>query len=266
MLRSVQKLEGLSIGATDGPIGEVKDLYFDDESWVIRYVVADTSKWLGGREVLISPYSIEDMDWAGDTVPVTITKQQVKNSPSIDSDKPISRQYEESYAGYYGYPYYWGSSGLWGEWNSPSALLTGGIADPDGGYEGYLRAPSNRDSNADPHLHSCNSVKGYHILAKDGEIGHVQGYLVDDTTWSIRYLIVNTSNWWVGHQILLSPEWILDVSWSESNVIADLDRQAIKDAPAYDDGAYLTREAEDRIYAHYSRRGYWHERLARAVA
>jgi PRC-barrel domain len=103
MLRNVKKLEGFAIGATDGPIGKVKDFYFDDESWVIRYAVVDTNKWLGGRDVLISPYAMGQADWAGQTVPVTVSKERVKNSPSIGSDKPISRQYEKSYLGYYGY-------------------------------------------------------------------------------------------------------------------------------------------------------------------
>lgn len=103
MLRNVKKLEGFAIGATDGPIGKVKDFYFDDESWVIRYAVVDTNKWLGGRDVLISPYAMGQADWAGQTVPVTVSKERVKNSPSIESDKPISRQYEKSYLGYYGY-------------------------------------------------------------------------------------------------------------------------------------------------------------------
>lgn len=266
MLRNVNKLEGLSIGAIDGPIGKVEDFYFDDESWVIRYVIVDTSKWLGGREVLISPYAIGQTDWAGDTLPVTVTKEQVKNSPSIDSDKPISRQYEKSYLGYYGYPYYWGGTGLWGEANYPGTPLTGMDADPDHRNEGYLKVPSELATNADPHLRSCSAVKGYHIHAKDGEIGHVQGFLVDDSTWSIRYLIVNTSNWWVGHQVLLSPEWIKYVGWTESRVTIDVDRQAIKDAPPYDDDVPLDRDAEGTIYNHYRRHGCWHHQQARAVA
>jgi hypothetical protein len=266
MLRNVKKLEGFSIGATDGPIGKVKDFYFDDESWVIRYAVVDTSNWLGGRDVLISPYSMGRPDWDGEILPVTVTKEQVKNSPSIDSDKPISRQYEKSYLGYYGYPYYWGGMGLWGEGYYPGTVLTGTAADPYRSYQGYLRAPTSRDTDSDPHLRSCNAVKGYHIHARDGEIGHVQGFLVDDSMWSIRYLIVDTSNWWMGHQILLSPEWIKDVSWSQSTVNIDLDRQAIKDAPAYDPDAPLLREAEGSIYSHYGRRAYWHDSQPRAAA
>jgi hypothetical protein len=266
MLRNVKRLEGFSIGATDGPIGKVKDFYFDDESWVIRYAVVDTSKWLGGRDVLISPYAMGQADWAGETLPVTVTMEQVRNSPSIDVDEPVSRQYEKSYLGYYGFPYYWGGMGLWGEQNFPGMLLSATDAVPYGSYEGYLRAPTNHGSDADPHLRSCNEVKGYHIHARDGEIGHVQGFLVDDSMWSIRYLIVDTGNWWSGHEILLSPEWIKHVSWSQSTVAIDLDRQAIKDAPPYDPKAPMMREAEDTIYGHYGRRAHWHDSQPRAAA
>lgn len=132
-------------------------------------------------------------------------------------------------------------------------------------FRGYLRAPS-ISSNADPHLRSCNAVMGYHIRARDGEIGHVQGYLVDDYLWSVRHLIVNTSNWWVGHEVLVSPEWIQGVSWSESKVTIDLDRQAIREAPSYDKGALIDRDAELRIDNHYGRNGYWQSQRERAVA
>jgi len=266
MLRSVQKLEGLAIGATDGPIGKVTDLYFDDGAWVIRYVVADTSSWLGGRKVLISPYSMKQPDWAGATLPVSVTKEQVRNSPGIDSHKPISRQYEESYLGYYKYPLYWAGEGLWGANNYPGTLPEGLASEPHRNYDSYLRVPTKRGGGSDPHLRSCQAVTGYHIRAKDGEIGHVQGFLVDDSTWSIRYLIVNTSNWWMGHQVLVSPEWIKDVDWAESVVTIDLDRQSIRQSPAYDAAAPLAREAEGALYSHYNRTSYWLDPKARAVA
>jgi hypothetical protein len=261
MLRSVKSLEGFSIGATDGTIGKVKDFYFDDEAWVIRYAVVNTNAWLG-HEVLISPYALGQADWAEEILPVAITKDQVKHSPGIDTDKPISRQYEASYLGYYGYPYYWGGNGLWGEGDYPGTMLTGMAPSV---FRGYLRAPS-AGPTADPHLRSCNAVKGYHIHARDGEIGHVQGFLVDDYLWSVRYLIVNTGNWWAGHQVTISPEWIQGVSWSESKVTIDLDRQAIKESPAYDEDALFDRDAELRIYNHYGRHGYWQSPRERAIA
>lgn len=264
MLRSVKSLEGFAIGATDGTFGKVKNFYFDDEAWVIRYLVVDTSSWLGGREVLISPYSIGQPDWAGSVLPASISKQQIKDSPSMDSDKPVSRQYERSYLGYYGYPYYWGGAGLWGGGYYPGTYLTGVDAQDYDGYHGYLKSPSADDG--DPHLRSCDAVMGYHIRATDGEIGHVEGFLVDDSTWSIRYLIVNTSNWWVGHKVLVSPEWIQDVNWAGSYVNVSLERQAIKDAPVYDEKQPFDRGAELAIYGHFDRGTYWRNQRERAVA
>jgi len=264
MLRSVKSLEGFAIGATDGTIGKVKDFYFDDQSWVVRYLVVDTSAWLGGRRVLISPYSIGKTASDEAVLPATITKDQIKNSPGIDSEEPVSRQYEKSYLGYYGYPYYWGGAGLWGDGYYPGTTLTGVDAQYYAGDRGYLKVPSADDS--DPHLRSCNAVKGYHLSATDGEIGHVEGFLVDDATWSIRYMIVNTSNWWVGHQVLVSPEWIEHVSWADSKVRVALTRESIKAAPVYTEGMRLDRDAEWGVYQHYGRKAYWRDARARDAA
>ena len=260
MLRSLKTLEHFSIGATDGAIGKISDFYFDDEAWAIRYVVVDTSAWLGGREVLISPYGFGTPDWYGQLLPVHVTKEQVKNSPGVDTDKPISRQYERSYSGYYGYPDYWGGAGVWGESSMPRTQ--GG--EPEGtAYRGFLKAPS---KDGDPHLRSCKAVKGSHVHASDGAIGHVQGFVIDDKSWSIRYLVLNTSNWWVGHEVLVSPEWIQAINWPESTVTTNLDREAIMASPAYDGTAILNRAAELVIYNHYDRNGYWQEKSPRAAA
>jgi hypothetical protein len=224
-------------------------------------VVVDTGSWLGGREVLLSPYAIGKPDWSEKILPVSVTKDQVKSSPSIDTDKPVSRQYERSYLGYYGYPYYWGGAGLWGEYDYPGTMLTEMEASA---YRGYLKSPS--DDGGDPHLRSCEAVKGYHVHASDGDIGHIQGFIVDEDTWSIRYLIVNTSNWWISHEVLVSPEWIQDISWPQSKVITNLDREAIKGSPVYDETVVLDRDAEIVIYNHYDRNGYWQEKRNLAAA
>lgn len=265
MLRSVKKLEGFAIAATDGAIGHVKDFYFDDQAWVLRYLVVDTGSWLGGRDVLISPYSIRQPGWASDRLPVSITRKQIENSPGIDSAKPVSRQFEQGYLGYYGYPDYWGGIGLWGDSYYPGAQWTGTAADDYDGYRGYVRA-AQFDRDGDPHLRSCNAVNGYHIQASDGEIGQVAGFLIDDATWSIRYMIVNTSNWWVGHKVLVSPEWIDAVSWADSKVKVALSRQSIKDAPLYDEDALTDRHYETGMYAHYGRDPYWRRPATRTAA
>ncbi len=114
MLTNASHLKGLVIQATDGTIGTVDQFYFDDETWAIRYLTVETDGWLGDRQVLISPISVVHTDWQGKRLDVALTKKQVENSPNIDTHKPVSRQHETTYMGYYGYPFYWGGPNLWG--------------------------------------------------------------------------------------------------------------------------------------------------------
>ena len=215
MLHTLKDIEKCAIGATDGDIGKVKDLYFDDHAWAVRYLVVDTGSWLSGRKVLISPISIQTPDWSAHRLPVAITRDQVKNSPDIDTDKPVSRQHEVDYLGYYGYPNYWGGAGMWGGGMVPMAMVSRlrrprREAPPTGkrAIDESAKAERARHRDDDPHLRSCEAVVGYHIHATDGEVGHVEGFLIDDETWAIRYLVVNTSNWWLGHKVLIAPQWI----------------------------------------------------------
>ena len=263
MLRNIQDLEGCTIGASDGPIGHVKDCYFDDEGWVVRYLVVETGNWLASRKVLISPIAVSPPNWAAKLLPVSLTKEQVRESPDIDTDKPVSRQHELDHATHYGYPSYWGGGGLWGEGMYPNMLLPGyegfgsAEASRSEGEYAYAKREAARHQDDDPHLRSCNAVTGYHIHATDGEIGHVAGLLVDDRTWAILYLVVDTGNWWGGHKVLIAPSWIQDVSWFDSMVSVRLTRQAVKGAPAYDPTEPLDRRHEMRLYKHYGRPGYW---------
>lgn len=263
MLRSLKALEKCVIGATDGDIGQVKDLYFDDHAWAVRYLSVDTGSWLSGREVLISPIAIHKPDWPAHRLPAAITQDQVKNSPDIDTDKPVSRQHEVRYLGYYGYPTYWGGAGMWGGGMVPMAMypgyagLPGGAAEREKAIEDNAKVEHARHRDDDPHLRSCTAVVGHHIQATDGEVGHVEGFLVDDETWAIRYLVVNTSNWWLGHRVLIAPQWIGGVHRSDQTVTVDLGREAVKAAPAYDPSAELDRQRESGLYTHYGRPAYW---------
>lgn len=188
MLRTMKDLEGCTIRATDDNIGHLTDFYFDDEAWVIRYLVVDTGSWLSSRKVLISPMAIIHSNWAEKSLSVSITKEQVKNSPEINTEKPVSRQHEMQYLGYYGYPFYWGGAGLWGGGIYPNMLMSysGMMATPQAYspevMEAYVTDEAARHQNDDLHLHSCKEVVGYHIQATDGDIGHVQGILVDGET------------------------------------------------------------------------------------
>ena len=241
MLHSMKDLEGYAIHATDGDIGKGTDFYFDDDTWVIRYLVVDTGSWLSSRKVLISPIAIGKPNWVEKVLPVSITKQQVQDSPPIDTQKPVSRQHEIEFFRYYGYPLYWGGTGVWGAGAVPGMLMPG--------YDGATMAPQidqlEREADStladaaehgdeDSHLRSCKAIMDYHIVATDGEIGHVHGLLVDEENWAICYMVVNTSNWWLGHQVLIAPQWIKEVSWSGATVTIDHNRQAVKDAPPYD--------------------------------
>jgi hypothetical protein len=270
MLRSMKDLEDYAIRATDGTIGHVKDLYFDDQAWVVRYLIVDTGTWLSSRKVLISPIAIGHPNWTEKILPVSITKEQVKNSPDIDTEKPVSRQHEIRYFGYYGYPNYWGGAGLWGGGIYPNMMMPGNAGFVSTAHpvqseaeKAYARNEAARHQDDDPHLRSCKAVVSYHIQATDGDIGHVQGLLVDEETWAIRYIIVDTSNWWLGHQVLIAPQWIQDVSWSDATVSVNLTRQAVKDAPPYDSAAQLDRKQETDIYKHYGRAGYWVDEVKR---
>jgi hypothetical protein len=181
-----------------------------------------------------------------------LTKKQIEESPSLDSHKPVSRQFEENYFGYYGWPIYWAGPYSWG-------------------YERQVardrakwRAATPGQKTWDPHLRSTHAVSGYHIQATDGEIGHVEDFIIDDDTWTIRYLLVNTLNWWPGKKVLVSPLWIDRVSWGESKVFVNLSRETIKLSPEYSEEFLLTRDYEDALHQHYSRRGYWVNELVDA--
>lgn len=265
MLRSIEDLEGYAISATDGAIGNVKDLYFDDRAWVVRYLVVETGAWLSSRKVLISPIAIGRPDRAQRLLSVRMTKEQVRNSPAIDTDKPVSRQHEMEFSSYHGYPYYWGGAGAWGGGLYPNQMMpgTGGYGSPQAirseEQAAYARAEEESNRTQDPHLRSCDAVMKYHVHASDGDMGHVDGMLIDEETWAVRYLIINTSNWWQGHQVLVAPDWIDDVSWRDSKVSVKLTRRAIQDAPAYEPSSTLDRAAEKRLYGHYGQAGYWSE-------
>jgi len=265
MLRSLDDLKQYAIHATDGDIGRVSDFYFDDVGWAIRYLVVDTGSWLTGRKVLITPISIGKPGWPNKTLPVAITMEQVKNSPDIDTEKPVSRQHEGEFLGYYGYPDYWDGAGLWGAGVYPGMMVPGLSNDEllrlptRGRVDDRTRQfkPSPEHKADDVHLRSCREVSGYHIHASDGDIGHVSGMLVDEQTWAIRYLIIDTSNWWLGHQVLIAPLWIDQIQWPEEQVSVNLTRQQIQDAMTYDATVRLERTQETEMHEHYGRVGYW---------
>jgi len=242
MLAKTSHLKGFVIRATDGELGTVDQFLFDDDTWCIRYLTIETGGWLGGRQVLISPVSVIHTDWEARRLDVALTREQVEKSPDIDTHRPVCRQHEAEYFGYYGYPYYWGGPNLWGPAFYPAGLAISTTASTE------ALAKQIRSESTDSHLRGSETVTGYEITAANGEIGHVDGFLMDDEGWLIRYIEVATRDWWPGGKVLVSPAWVIRVSWTDSEVYVGLSRKAIENAPAYDESAPITREYEDRLY------------------
>lgn len=247
MLRALSDFNGYGILATDGPIGQVVDVLVDDHRWVIRYLVVETGTWLSGRRVLISPFSVGQPDWAAQQLPVSLTKRRVEESPSVDTDSTISRHHEREHAGYYGHPLYWEGSGLWGMQAQPVLAIE--VAD--------RRPVDPEPSPTEAQLRSGNALEGHQILATDGDLGHVDDLLVEDQTWAVRYFVVSTSNWWGGHKVLISTQWVSEIDWPDSTVSLDLSREQIRSAPPYDARALFERQYEQAMHEHYGRPTYW---------
>lgn len=262
MLRDLKDLEGYALRATDGDIGTIKDFYFDDDRWVVRYLVVETGSWLSSRQVLVSPISLGLPNHADKVVPVSITLEQVRDSPDVDTDKPVSRQHETDYLGYYGYPVYWDSIGLWGTGSMPGMMVPDAAFAPTGSSveeadRAIVAEEESKHRDDDPHLRSCRNVTGYHIKVEDGEIGHVKGWIVDEDSWQIRYLVVDTGNWLPGRRVLIAPPWIAEVSWVDAMVSVRMTRDSVRHAPEWNASAPPDRDQEVEIYRHYDRTGYW---------
>jgi hypothetical protein len=234
MLFSMNDLYGFTIGASDGDIGTVNECYFDDVSFTVRYVVVDTGGWLSGRKVLLSPIAFRGMDREHRRITAALTKAQVEQSPDIETDKPVARQHEAAYHRYYDYVPYWAGSMLWGMSPLPYLpawrTLTAAEAERERRWDWEARERDN------PHLRSSRTVTGYHMRATDGDIGHVADYLVDDQSWSIRDVVVDTAKWCAGKKVLVPPDWIERVDWDRSTVYLTITRAQARNSPEYDPG------------------------------
>ena len=249
MLWNASAIKGYAIAASDGRLGTVSDFLFDDATWLVRWLVVDTGNWLSGRKVLLPPSILGHPDPKGREFSVGLTMQQVKNSPDIDTDLPVSRQIETDIYDYYGWPSYWGMG-----------LYMGGY-----GYAGSPMGPSShlessrhekdivdtQRDGGDPHLRSIAAVTGYRIHASDGEIGHVEDFLLEDADWSIHFLVVDTKNWLSGKQVLISPGLAQAINWNDRRVNLNVDRQRVKDSPAYDASTTVDGTYEKHFHDHY---------------
>ncbi|HKJ04229.1 MAG TPA: PRC-barrel domain-containing protein [Geopsychrobacteraceae bacterium] len=237
-LRNLDKLKGYGLKASDGEIGSLRQVYFSDRSWKIRYLIVRTGKWLFGQEVLIVPSVIQHVDDEHKMIEVRLTLEQIKNSPRVEKQLPVSRHYEQEYYDYYGWEPYWTGDPL---------------------FDQTPKLPPKQDRDPPkqpehPHLRSSDEVVGYHIHAQDGEIGQIKDLIVDDQDWTLRYLKIDTGHWLPGKKILVSTPWIQMIDWSELMVRVDLTCHRIETAPEYDPDKPISRDYELSLYKHYGKK------------
>lgn len=250
MLRSIKGLIGYNVLAKDGKIGHVEDFYFNDEHWIIRYLIVDIGIWIFGRKVLISPdFFIKEPDWINNTFPINLTKDQVKNSPDISTDKPVSRQKEDEIAKYYSLPVYWSAGN--------PAIFPYAIPIETSERDVKDSKKEEEKEEGDSHLRSTNELKGYNIKAEDGEVGHVEDFIVDDISWKIKYIVVDIKKVFHGKKVIIDLNWIKDVSWANTRIHVDHKIEEIKNSPDYDPAEPVNRKYEEILYDYYGRPRYW---------
>jgi uncharacterized protein YrrD len=257
MFRRTDELIGYKVRGREGDIGTVHDIYFDDATWGVRYLIVDTGPWLFGRRVLVAPEAFGQPSTTDQSLPTTLTKEQVESSPDIDLEKPVSRQEEEKLHDYFGWSHYW--IAVPGPVGAGTATGTAAPLPPP-----VPTAPSQADvareevrPEGDPHLRSVKEVTGYHIQATDGEIGHVEEFLIEDVAWRVGYLVIDTRNWLPGRNVLIYPDWIDRISWNTGEVHVTVTRQQVKDSPEFDPKKAPTREYETLLFRHYGVPYYW---------
>jgi sporulation protein YlmC with PRC-barrel domain len=242
MDRNVKTLIGYSLKASNGKIGEVEEFYFDDESWKIRYLIVKTGSWLNGRKVLIAPHAIESIDWLNQVFHINLTKKQIISSPNIDTDKPVYRQHEINLHQYYGWEGYW-LSGYY-----PTGYLGVSVPFPLIGHKELLPTGHvQKEANNDLHLRSTGKITGYHVHAKDGEIGHIYDCVVDDHTWQISHLVVDTHNWLGGKKVAIAIDHVLKVEWDNSKVYVDLTVSTVKKSKVFEETIFNPWEADNEV-------------------
>lgn len=246
MNKNVKNLVGYNLRATDGDVGNMEEFYFDDVSWKVRYLVVRTGNWFTGRKVLISPKSLQKSDKELEEFQANLTKEQIKNSPDIDTEKPVSRQQEEQLYSYYPWGTYWGNdpdehgAGIFG--TMPSDLYNEEV---EGSTANNIAVAEEKN---DPHLRSTDNVTGYRIHATDGETGKVVDYVVDDTNWQIKYLVIETGTWLDSRKVLLPVSCIKEVNWNNSVVVVNVSTVEVINSPKFDTDKALN-ESYNRYFA-----------------
>ena len=243
MLRSVKELSGYRIAALDGTAGALREFYFDDEKWLIRYLVVDTGKWLPGRLVLISPAAVSEPDWESKSIAVNLSKERIEKSPVADAARPVSRSFEIELLDYYGWPH--------------DTIRPNSAQGSPGGTATAAKTSTAVDESAN--LRSSREVLGYAIEATDGEIGHVQDLIFDDEAFVLRYAVADTGNWLPGRKVLVAVAWVERIDWPGRALYVNLTKQQVEDGPQFNPAEPVNRRYEARLYDFYGRPRYWEQ-------
>ncbi|MGD0104351.1 MAG: PRC-barrel domain-containing protein [Rhodopila sp.] len=245
MLLVESALKGYLVEADDGSIGSVHDCLFDDRNWKLRWLVVDTRMWLTGRKVLIHPSVFGRPDIDHLRLPVHLTKAQIGSSPEISFDLPVSEQMEKHIYGYYGWDPEWGGGGYFASYPALADGEAEVLDRPCSEYKTGL-------DGGDPNLRSMAAVNGYHVEATDGSIGHIESFILDDVTWDVRYLVVDTRNWWFGQHVLISPLAVRHINWTERNVRLNLTRDRVKNSPPWKPLDLIDKSYQERLHGYYA--------------
>ncbi|MEP7157646.1 MAG: PRC-barrel domain-containing protein [Betaproteobacteria bacterium] len=237
-LVSIGHLTSRAMHAEDGLVGHVRAAFFDDQTWMVRYLTIEAGSWLSGREVLIPPSAIQDPVGNAANVLVALTLQQIRACPVIDIHQPVSRQHELEFLHYF-LPRY----------DETRDTRVSSVA---------RTLPEDDESSMAGHLRSTAKVDGYEVRASDGTIGHIVDFIIDCDSWAIRYLVVNTRNWWpLGRRVLIATGWIHHIHWASRTIDVQLTREQVRNSPVFEEALAIDRSYEKHLHASYNREGYW---------
>ena len=208
MLHYLETLTGSSVIATDGEIGTVRNFLFDGLSWTIHYLVVDVGYWFKRRDVILPIAAVDPPGWAQKTFHVHLTKEQVGNSPDVDTEKPVSRQQAIAMEEYFG------------KFTSWASTQFGGAQCPTG-----MKYPVH--TKEDPHLRSAWDLVDYKVWASDGEVGRLEGLIMDEASWHLGYLDVKAGDWLHGRSVLIPTRWVKSISWADLKINLNHSRDGI---------------------------------------
>jgi sporulation protein YlmC with PRC-barrel domain len=259
----LRELQKYSIRARDGEIGRLADVYFERATWGVRYLVVEVGGWLSRRQLLLIPAIVEQVDREAGTIQVNLTREQVKNSPDVETEKTISREKEEALHHYYRWQPYWiidpmTTAGLGAHPGQPVVVgmpPTEGLLKPADEKEGERQEAlaEIREEDEQHGLESASEVTGYSLHAVDGDIGRVDDVILDMESWQVRYLVVDTGTWLAGRRVLVSPTWIDTIHWAAAEVDVVLTRAGVESSPEYDPESLISRDYERRLSEHHGK-------------